>query len=123
MATFSRLIDGSLKQSVLRVGIEMLFVPVSAEVKRRVKTYLDVMVDTVAGGFGGLLLLLLIDGFHLPLDKVSLFIFFFSAAWLACTLLMRSEYLNTFRRELSRFLPDERPGKPTYCPIGPAATW
>jgi AAA family ATP:ADP antiporter len=112
MATFSRLIDGSLKQSLLRVGIEMLFVPVSAEVKRRVKTYLDVMVDTVAGGFGGLLLLLLIDGFKLPLAKISVFIFIFSVAWLVCTLLMRSEYLNTFRRELSSFLPGEKPGKP-----------
>lgn len=75
VATFSRLIDGSLKQSLLRVGIEMLFVPVSVEVKRRVMTYLDVMVDTVAGGFGGLLLLLLIDVLHLPLVKVSIFIF------------------------------------------------
>jgi AAA family ATP:ADP antiporter len=112
MATFSRLIDGSLKQSLLRVGIEMLFVPVSVEVKRRVKTYLDVMVDTVAGGFGGLLLLLLIDVFDLPLAGVSLFIFFFATAWLVCTLLMRSEYLNTFRKELSNFLPDEKNGEP-----------
>jgi AAA family ATP:ADP antiporter len=90
----------------------MLFVPVSAEVKRRVKTYLDVMVDTVAGGFGGLLLLLLIEVFNLPLSKISLFIFFFSIAWLGCTLLMRSEYLNTFRKELSSFLPEEKPEKP-----------
>lgn len=80
----------------------MLFVPISAEVKSRVKTYLDVMVDTVAGGFGGLLLLLLIDVLHLPLNKVSLFIFFSSMTWLVCTLLMRSEYLNTFRRALSK---------------------
>jgi AAA family ATP:ADP antiporter len=112
MATFSRLIDGSLKQSLLRVGIEMLFVPVSVEVKRRVKTYLDVMVDTVAGGLGGLLLLLLIDGFNLPLAKVSVFIFLFSLAWLACVFLMRSEYLNTFRKELRQFLPDAKPDRP-----------
>ncbi|WP_020568861.1 hypothetical protein [Neolewinella persica] len=112
MATLSRLVDGGLKQSLQRVGIEMLFVPVSAEVKRRVKTYLDVMVDTVAGGLGGLLLLLLIDGFQLPLAKVSVFIFFFSLAWLACVLLMRSEYLNTFRKELHQFLPEAKPVKP-----------
>lgn len=112
LATVSRLIDGSLKQSLLRVGIEMLFVPVSAEVKRRVKTYLDVMVDTVAGGFGGLLLLLLIEVFNLPLSKISLFIFFFAIAWLGCTLLMRAEYLNTFRKELSSFLPEEKSEKP-----------
>lgn len=108
-ATASRLIDGGLKQSLLRVGIEMLFVPVSAEIKRRVKTYLDVMVDTVAGGFGGLLLLLLIDVFGVPLKSVSLLILVFSLAWLVCTLLMRSEYLNTFRRELSRYLPVDKP--------------
>jgi AAA family ATP:ADP antiporter len=112
MATLSRLVDGGLKQSLQRVGIEMLFVPVSAEVKRRVKTYLDVMVDTVAGGLGGLLLLLLIDGFQLPLTKISVLIFFFSMAWLSCVLLMRSEYLNAFRRELRRFLPDKKPEKP-----------
>ncbi|MBC6993124.1 HEAT repeat domain-containing protein [Lewinella lacunae] len=110
-ATFSRLVDGSLKQSLHRAGVEMLFLPVDPQVKGKVKTYIDVLVDSAAGGIGGLLLLLLVDGFGITSFGISPVVLFFALIWLVCVLLIREEYLDAFRDQLRHLRPkDKRKG-------------
>ncbi|MEL6355918.1 MAG: HEAT repeat domain-containing protein, partial [Bacteroidota bacterium] len=104
-AVFSRLVDGSLKQSLHRAGVEMLFLPVSREVKERIKTYIDVFIDSVAGGLGGLLLLLLVEGLGFTPELISAPILFLVIGWLICVLLVREEYLEAFRGQLSSLRP------------------
>jgi AAA family ATP:ADP antiporter len=108
-AIFSRLTDGSLKQSLHRAGVEMLFLPVSEEVKGRIKTYIDVLIDSVAGGLGGLLLLLLVDGLGFSIVGISIPVLLFSTAWIVCVLLMRDEYLEAFRDQLRHLQPKTTP--------------
>ncbi|WP_020571823.1 hypothetical protein [Neolewinella persica] len=110
-AIFSRLVDGSLKQSLHRAGVEMLFLPVSSAVKERIKTYIDVLIDSVAGGLGGLLLLLLVDGLGISIVGISVPVVIFSAAWLFCVFLIREEYLDAFRDQLRHHRPQERPNR------------
>lgn len=104
-AIFSRAVDGSLKQSLHRAGVEMLFLPVSAAVKGRIKTYIDVLIDSAAGGLGGLLLLLLVDGLGVSVPGISLPVAVFVLGWLACVLLVRDEYLDAFRNQLRHLRP------------------
>ena len=105
---FSRLTDGSLKQSLHRAGVEMLFLPVSDAVKSRIKTYIDVLIDSVAGGLGGLLLLLLVDVFNFSVQAISLLVLVFVLGWLVCVLLIRDEYLEAFRAQLQHLRPETR---------------
>ncbi|PHI19529.1 hypothetical protein CEQ90_12585 [Lewinellaceae bacterium SD302] len=110
-AIFSRLTDGSLKQSLHRAGVEMLFLPVSREVKGRIKTYIDVFIDSAAGGIGGLLLLLLVDGFGFMPAHISYLVFFLALGWLTCVILIRDEYLTAFRMQLESLVPDNQKKK------------
>lgn len=106
-AVFSRLVDGSLKQSLHRAAIEMLFLPVTEAVKQKIKTYIDVFIDSAAGGIGGLLLLFLIDGMGLTAPWISVPVLFLAIAWLVCVLLVREEYLEAFRDQLKHLRPQK----------------
>ena len=108
-AIFSRLTDGSLKQSLHRAGVEMLFLPVSTAVKGRIKTYIDVLIDSVAGGMGGLLLLLLVDVLGVSVIGISLPVLVFVVGWFICVLLVRDEYLEAFRDQLRHLRPRKEP--------------
>ncbi|MEO0734876.1 MAG: Npt1/Npt2 family nucleotide transporter, partial [Bacteroidota bacterium] len=104
-AVFSKLVDGSLKQSLHRAGVEMLFLPLDGEVKGRIKTYIDVLIDSVSGGVGGLLLLLLINGLNVSPVGISPVVFAFALLWLICVLMIREEYLDAFRNKLRHLRP------------------
>ena len=104
-ATFSRLVDGSLKQSLHRAGVEMLYLPIRKRVKNRIKTYIDVLIDSAAGGVGGLLLLLLVGYFGVSPEGIAPLVLIFSVLWLVCVLLEREEYLEAFREQLSHLRP------------------
>lgn len=106
-ATFSRLIDGSLKQSLHRAGVEMLFLPVNKEIKSRIKTYIDVLIDSAAGGIGGLLLLLL-AAIGVNSAGISWLVLAFSMGWLVCVLMVREEYLDAFREQLKHLRPRQK---------------
>lgn len=107
-ATFSRLTDGALKQSLHRAGVEMLFLPVNREIKNRIKIYIDVLIDSLAGGVGGLLILG-VTAIGVSSIGISGLVLVFSAGWLVCVLLVRDEYIAAFREQLSHLRP--RPKK------------
>ena len=49
--------DGSMKNSVNKAALELMVLPVPVEFKNQAKTFIDVIVDSVATGLGGLFLL------------------------------------------------------------------
>lgn len=107
-ATFSRLVDGSLKQSLHRAGVEMLFLPVDKKIKNRIKIYIDVLVDSLAGGLGGLLLIVF-TAMGVSAFGISGLVLVLSIAWWVCVLLVRDEYLDAFRSQLSHLRPRQQP--------------
>ncbi|PPK84262.1 AAA family ATP:ADP antiporter [Neolewinella xylanilytica] len=106
-AIISRSIDGSLKQSLSRASIEMLFLPLDEETKKKVKTYIDVFVDSLAGGLGGLLLIGLTQllGFSAP--SISWVVLILVVVWMLSVILIREEYIEAFRAQLSHLKPKE----------------
>lgn len=107
-ATFSRLVDGSLKQSLHRAGVEMLFLPVEKGIKNRIKIFIDVLIDSLAGGVGGLLLILL-GWLGVSAFGTSGLVLVLSILWGVCVMLVRSEYLAAFRSQLSHLRPRQKP--------------
>jgi ATP:ADP antiporter, AAA family len=55
--TATRLTDAVLRTSVNQSGMEILYLPLSARVKRRVKTFLDVVLQRLGDGAAGLIVL------------------------------------------------------------------
>ncbi len=100
--------DGSLKYSIDKTGRELLFLPVPLAVKKRTKVFIDMFVDRWARGVAGGLLLLLIYVFDFDADpmgavrKIGFVVLAFLITWLAMALVMRKEYVNTFRRALEK---------------------
>ncbi len=106
-AIFSRSVDGSLKQSLSRASVEMLFLPLEEETKKKVKTYIDVFVDSLAGGLGGLLLIGATQFMHISAPAISWVVLILVVLWMVSVILIREEYIEAFRAQLSHLKPKE----------------
>ena len=94
--------DITLKYSVDKTSRELLFLPIPLALKKRTKVFIDMFVDRWARGVAGGLLLLLTLVFKWDLNRIALVTLVLLAAWLVLAFLMRQEYVNSFRRALSR---------------------
>jgi ATP/ADP translocase len=99
----------SLQYSLDKTGRELLFLPVPLELKQKTKVFIDVMVDRGFRGLAGFLLLIGTVVFAFdprePLGTVPYFsiaVIFFLVIWIILALIMRREYVNTFRTALRR---------------------
>ena len=94
--------DITLKYSVDKTSRELLFLPIPLGLKKRTKVFIDMFVDRWARGMAGGFLLLLTLVFKWDLSRIALVTLVLLAAWLVLALLMRREYVNSFRLALSR---------------------
>lgn len=101
--------DGSLRYSLDKTGRELLFLPIPLEVKKKTKVFLDVLVDRWFRGVAGGLLLFFIWLFGFEgadpsreMWKFSAVVIALLAVWIGMSVLMRREYVNTFRVALRR---------------------
>ncbi|MCB2230927.1 HEAT repeat domain-containing protein [bacterium] len=101
--------DGSLRYSLDKTGRELLFLPIPLDVKKKTKVFIDVLVDRWFRGVAGGLLLFFIWIFDFQgtdptkeMWKFSIVVVALLAIWIGMSLLMRKEYVNTFRSALQR---------------------
>lgn len=94
--------DGSLKYSLDKTGRELLFLPIPQQLKARTKIFIDMFVDRWFRGFAGGLLLLFTAVWNLSIREISLVVLVLIALWLVLVLLMRKEYVNSFRTALEK---------------------
>ena len=97
-----RILDTSLRYSLDKTTREVLFLPLPAALKLRAKPFVDVTVDRLAKGVGGLLLLVLIKpwGLGLRWQQLSYASLAVMILWISLTMIARREYLRSFRRGL-----------------------
>ena len=106
--------DGILKQSVHKSATELLALPLPFELKNKTKSFIDVVVDSIATGIAGFLLIFVIRGLDLPSIYIAAIIILLVGLWLFFILEVRKEYYKTFRDNLE--LITQRSGK-TKKPI------
>ena len=96
-----RLTEASTRYTLNRTGMELLYMPLSGELRNRVKAFIDISVDRLSRGLGGVLLLLLTGGMmHLGIRGLSLVVIAFCAVWAVFSTMARNEYVASVHRRL-----------------------
>ncbi|MEQ9298435.1 MAG: Npt1/Npt2 family nucleotide transporter [Cyclobacteriaceae bacterium] len=101
VAILLRVNEGSLKQSINKAGIELLMLPIPLEVKNQTKTFIDVFVDSLATGVGGLILILFVSVVAVPVKFISIMTIILIALWLYMARKVRNEYLRSFQLKMA----------------------
>ncbi|MFZ0390847.1 MAG: Npt1/Npt2 family nucleotide transporter, partial [Calditrichia bacterium] len=101
-AVLLKVSDGSFKNSVNKAGLELLVLPVASHIKNRIKSYIDVLVDSLATGIGGILLILAIGELGWSVQQIGFLIAGLLVLWILLIFRVKSEYLNTFRLALEK---------------------
>lgn len=96
-------IDGSFKQSINKAASELLVLPVPTEVKNKTKSFIDVVVDSVATGIAGCLLIFVVKGLDFEAYQVSILILILLSVWLFFIFKVRTTYFESFRENLISF--------------------
>ncbi len=100
-ATGARLADGALRTGVHRSAMEILYLPVPAAVKKKVKTLLDVVVERLGDATAGLAVLFYT--IFLMGSDFSTLSYFSNAVilvWIGLIWIVRGGYLDALRRGL-----------------------
>ncbi len=93
--------DGSMKHSINRSGSELLALPIPVQIKNRAKALIDIFIRNFAEGLGGLLIALAI-GLGFAIRHISLIIIGLLAFWTYLIILVRREYINSFRTAIEK---------------------
>ncbi len=97
VAIFIKMVDGSLKQSVNKTAKEMVIMPVPAELRKKTKTYIDVVIDSLATGLAGIILYLVVTYYQISLFWVSIITIAFILSWLYYITRVKKAYRESFR--------------------------
>ena len=89
--------DGAFKQSINKAAKELLSIPIAAEIKNKIKVFIDVFVNNLATGISGILLLVLSMGYGLSVAEISWVTIPLILVWLFIIFKIKKEYVNTFR--------------------------
>ena len=97
VVVFIKIVDGSLKQSVNKAATELLSIPIPIEIKKKTKTFTDVVIDSIATGLAGLILIFFINGLDISSTYISLIIIVLISFWLYFIYHLRLEYIVAFK--------------------------
>ena len=95
-----KLSEGGFKNSLNKSGMELLSLPIPAEIRNQTKTFIDVFVDSAATGVGGLILIGLIYGAGISPASVSIAIMVFLLVWFYFIKRAKEAYIQTFRAKI-----------------------
>ncbi|CDF80870.1 ATP/ADP translocase-like protein [Formosa agariphila KMM 3901] len=118
---FIKIIDGSLKQSVNKSATELLSIPIPMDVKKKTKTFIDVVIDSIATGLAGLILIFFINGLNIHSIYVSIITILLIIVWIVLIFKLRVAYIDAFKKlidtssykdpDKSKLKKEERPVK------------
>ncbi|AUC86570.1 MFS transporter [Polaribacter sp. ALD11] len=97
-------IDGSAKQSVNKAAIELSIMPIPIQVKNQAKSYIDVVIDSLATGFAGFLLIFLIKRLDLDTSYITVIILLFTFVWILFIYRLREAYFSSFKENIQKTL-------------------
>ncbi|SDB35825.1 ATP:ADP antiporter, AAA family [Flavobacteriaceae bacterium MAR_2010_188] len=104
-------IDGSFKQSINKAALELSILPIPYYIKNQAKSYIDVVVDSVATGVAGLMLIFLIKRLDLNTSYITVIIILFLFVWLLFIYKLRGAYFDSFRKNLQLSLETDKASK------------
>lgn len=96
--------DGSFKQSVNKAAFELSILPISFDVKKRAKPFIDVVIDSIATGIAGCLLLLVVKKMDVPSSYITIITFFFLLIWIFIVYRLRDSYFASFLKNIKALI-------------------
>lgn len=101
--------DSVLRYSLDKSSVELLYLPISPQVKLQAKSAIDTVVWRLGDGLSGFTLAIFTDGLHWSPQKVSFVNLVFVVGWIAAAVMARRRYLDTLLQSIrSRRLDAER---------------
>ena len=94
--------DGSFKQSINKAGLELLFLPVPSDIKPQAKTFIDIFIDSLATGIGGVMLIVCTSILGFSTGNISLIILALILIWVVLIMRIRKEYVQAFRLAIEK---------------------
>ncbi|UCE41687.1 MAG: hypothetical protein JSV17_01465 [Candidatus Aminicenantes bacterium] len=92
--------DKSLAHSLSQSVRELLYVPVSPDIKYRAKVFIDMFVNKFAKGFAAILLLLFFNVLGFSVKQISFVIVLFILIWLGLNWMVTKEYVGLVKKNL-----------------------
>ncbi|WP_430409340.1 Npt1/Npt2 family nucleotide transporter [Kordia sp.] len=93
-------IDGSFKQSVNKAAFELSIMPIPLNIKNQAKSYIDVVVDSIATGLSGFMLIFLIRKLDLDTSYITIIVLLFVFVWILLIYKLREAYYSSFRKNI-----------------------
>jgi HEAT repeat protein len=91
------------RYSINRVGLELLYLPLAPEARKKIKLFIDVFVDRLGRAIAGVIILAMTGAvFTWGLRGTAGAIVFFCSACIVVCLMLRNSYVGAFRRKLAR---------------------
>jgi len=105
-----RLTESCARYTLNKTGLELLYMPLSRDLRNRIKAFIDIFFDRMSRGVGGLLLVLFTRVWKLSVREISLVVIGLTIPWILISLRAQREYVATIRARLaSRRLEIENP--------------
>ena len=102
--TTARLAEATTRYTLNRTGMELLYLPLPLELRNRTKAFIDIFVDRLGRGAGGLLLLVMVQlpfteqGHNIrPFATLALAL---AGVWAVLAWRARNEYVATIRKRI-----------------------
>ncbi len=105
-AVFIKGTDISLSHSLSQSVRELLYIPISPEIKYRAKVFIDMFVNKVAKGLAAILILLFFTILHFSFKQISVIAIFLLFIWIVLNHSITREYVNIVKRNLKLRWPD-----------------
>lgn len=97
-----RLTEASTRYTLNKTGMELLYMPLPLALRNRIKAFIDIFVDRLSRGLGGVLLLLLTTtSLHMGVRGIAFVVVGLSVFWTLLAQRARREYVATIRSRLS----------------------
>lgn len=99
-AVFMRGADKSLSHSLNQSVRELLYIPVSPEIKYKAKVFIDMFVNKFARGLAAVIILIFFTFLNFKVIDMSLITVLFILIWLGFNFLITREFVNIVKKEL-----------------------
>ncbi len=96
----ARLTEASTRYSFNKTGTELLYLPLPLELRNRTKAFVDVFVDRLSRGLGGMILVLFTSVIGLPPSRFAAVVLVISIIWILLSIVAQREYVLTVRKRL-----------------------
>lgn len=100
VVTLLKGIDGSFKQSINKSAMELIALPLPLTLKKKTKSFIDVVVDSIATGVAGIILIFFIRGMDVSDSFISGIVIILTLLWAFFVFKVRKEYFLLFRKNL-----------------------